>query len=116
MMKEITNVDSVTSAGTNADSSNLGEAYSVSQNGTKPNVSGSYVYAFQYCQCIYESSFATMSIHRTYKSAYKRMKIHKLEAFKEWMDMRKESRLTFKFGESERWSIKKLKIEEDWEL
>lgn len=41
MMKEITNVDSVPSAGTDVDSSNLVETYSVSQNGTKPNVGSS---------------------------------------------------------------------------
>jgi hypothetical protein len=38
MTKEITNVNSNSSAETGADSNNLVEAYSVSQNGTKPNV------------------------------------------------------------------------------
>lgn len=38
MIIESTNVDSNSSAGTDVDSSNLAEAYSVSQNGTKPNV------------------------------------------------------------------------------
>jgi hypothetical protein len=43
MMKEFTNVDSNSSAGTDAQSSNSVEACSVSQNGTKPNVVCSFL-------------------------------------------------------------------------
>lgn len=77
---------------------------------TKLYVGSSFVYAFQYCPCTYESAFATMSIHRTYKSAYKRMKIHKLELFEEWMNQSRWSKKRFKFGWSEKWAVKKIKI------
>jgi len=31
------------------------------------------VYSFHYCSCVYESAFATMSLHRTKKGAYDAM-------------------------------------------
>jgi hypothetical protein len=71
-----------------------------------------YVYAFQHCHCIYESSFYTMSIHLTYKGAYKRMKKHKLDGFQEWIMQSKFHRLRYKFGAIELWDIIKIKIED----
>lgn len=47
-MKEITKDDSNSSAGTGVDNSKLVEDYSVSQNGTKPNVSGSLIVSFDF--------------------------------------------------------------------
>lgn len=34
----------------------------------------SNLYTFEYCDCIHESTFATMSIHRTKQGAYKAMR------------------------------------------
>ena len=39
------------------------------------------VYAFQFNDCIYESTYATMSLHRTKKGAYLAMRKYLLE---EW--------------------------------
>ena len=89
---------------------------SSSQTIAKPIVGGSFVYAFQYCYCIYESSFCTISIHRSYKNAYNRMKKHKIEAFNDWFSRSKWAKSRFKFGETEKWHVKKIKIEDDWEL
>lgn len=43
------------------------------------------VYAFKYCDCVYESSYATISLHRSKEGADKAMEAHKLER-KEWYD------------------------------
>jgi hypothetical protein len=40
-----------------------------------------YVYAFQWCDCVYESGFTTISLHETYAGAYKAMR---KEILKEW--------------------------------
>ena len=37
------------------------------------------IYEFLYCSCIHESSYATMSLHRTKEGAEKAMKKHKIE-------------------------------------
>lgn len=73
------------------------------------------VYAFQYCSCIYESSFYTVSLHRTQKSAELAMEFHKneaLEEFNEVYDNEIIKEFGFKFGENEEWCVTEIKIQE----
>lgn len=42
------------------------------------------VYAFRYNSCIYESSWATISLHYTKAGAYKALRAHRRMAFEEW--------------------------------
>jgi hypothetical protein len=46
------------------------------------------IYEFLYCSCIYESSYAPISLHRTKAGAYKAMKKHKVDTFMERYDKR----------------------------
>jgi hypothetical protein len=64
------------------------------------------VWAFQYTYCIYESSFETISLHKTAKGAYKAMKKHILKEYEEW----RERKQMFKHGEMEDWRVIKIKI------
>lgn len=69
------------------------------------------VYAFMYCGCIYESSFATVSLHRTKEGAEKAMEAHKAEK-KEWHDKMyaDEDEEDFQFGEFEDWIVEPIEI------
>jgi len=72
------------------------------------------VYEFLYCSCIHESSFGTISVHRTKTGAYKAMKKHILEAYAAWYDSRimhgKPKYYTDKFGEHESWKVGAIQI------
>lgn len=71
------------------------------------------VYAFMYCGCIYESAYATISLHRTPEGAQKAMEFHKNELKKEFDEMYSEEELIefgFKFGENEAWCVKPIEI------
>lgn len=69
------------------------------------------VYAFMYCGCIYESSFATVSLHRTKEGAEKAMEAHKAEK-KEWHDKMyaDEDEEDLQFGEFEDWIVEPIEI------
>jgi hypothetical protein len=77
-----------------------------------------YVWAFLYCPCIHESSFATVSLHKTEKGAEIAMEFHKENERKEHEEMysnlsiSEKSELYVEFGNNEAWDIKKLPIEE----
>lgn len=71
-----------------------------------------YVYEFLYCGCIYESSYATMSVHKTIRGAYNAMKAHRLKTFNEWRKEPNEFRRDNLDTVHQDWFIKKTKIEE----
>lgn len=68
------------------------------------------VYAFMYCGMIYESSYATISLHRTRKGAEMAMEFHKAELKKEWDDMYKDEEPPYEFGHFEAWAVEEVKI------
>lgn len=45
------------------------------------------IYAAQYNSCIYESSFGTISLHRTYEGAEKVIKDMKAEVLVNWTNL-----------------------------
>ena len=69
-----------------------------------------YVYQFLYCSCIYESAYATMSIHESLVGAYKAMKEHRLKIFNEWRERPNIYRNDFKDTFSQSWTIQKTEI------
>ena len=76
-------------------------------------VIGSYVYAFQYCHCIHESSYTTMSLHSTEKGAQIAMEFHKEARRKEFHEWEKEiDNYSFTFGEDEGWNVYRFTISE----
>ena len=44
------------------------------------------VYAFNYCSCICESGFETITLHKTKRGAYKAMRAFLLKEWAEYMD------------------------------
>lgn len=73
---------------------------------TEEAVVGSYVWAFQYCHCIHESSYATMSLHTTEKGAEMAMEFHKEVKRKEFHEWGKQiDNYSFNFGDDEGWNI-----------
>lgn len=72
------------------------------------------LYAFRYCDCIFESSHATKSLHRTRKGAEIALEFHKNEKRKEYEEVypTEEDREEFPFGTHEDWDIEEIKIED----
>lgn len=68
------------------------------------------VYAFLYCDCIYESGYTTMSLHKTQRGAEIAMEFHKAKAKKEYENIHSEFEPTFDFGEMEGWIIQEMEI------
>ena len=69
------------------------------------------VYSFQYTYCIYESAFATISLHKTAKGAYNAMKKHILKEYKDWREEGiRYGKQTFKHGQYEDWRIVAIPI------
>ena len=72
-----------------------------------------FIWAFNYCPCIHESGWITISLHRTKKGAKKAMCEHKKEKEKEYKRIYSEdddSEIFGKFGEMEQWTIMKKEI------
>ena len=69
------------------------------------------IYAFLYCPNIYESAWATMSLHYSKEGAEKAMEEHKQKELEEWNQLYDEDEVDFKFGECEDWKVEKIKIE-----
>lgn len=64
------------------------------------------IYAFNYCPCIHESAWATISLHYSEEGAIKAMNEHKEEKREEFDDMYKEEEeLSFEFGTFEDWYV-----------
>ncbi len=68
------------------------------------------VYEFIYCDCIYESAYATVSMHKTLAGAYKSMRSNLLKEYDDWYNNRimfgKDRDRTDKFGIFSRWSVR----------
>jgi len=72
--------------------------------GTKKKI----IYEFLYCSCVHESSWATMSLHKTKEGAKKAMKKHKSaerRRFNKIYEDSPELKEIVKFGEHENWCI-----------
>lgn len=84
----------------------------------KSGVSDSYVWAFLYCHCIHESSFGTVSLHKTEKGAEIAMEFHKENERKEHEEMyanlsiSEKSELYTEFGQNKAWDIQKFPVGE----
>jgi len=63
------------------------------------------VYEFCYCDCIYESAAATVSIHLSKKGAWEAMKKHKLEVYEEWFRMSSSYKKRIKYTFPKAWFI-----------
>ena len=71
------------------------------------------VFEFAYSDCIHESGYVTMSIHKTRKGAEMALDHHKNDAYKEWLEMYTPSeRWLRKFGSMENWIIKETELKE----
>ena len=77
-----------------------------------------YVWEALYCDCIYESSFATISVHKTEKGAKKSIKEHEANVKKEHAEMYsvakgydKHPLEGFKYNDFKEWDINKIKLE-----
>jgi len=72
------------------------------------------LYEFLYCSCIYESSYQTMSLHKTKWGAYLAMRKFIESNYASWYDRRilygKNKWLAEKFGETERWKVSPIKV------
>lgn len=72
------------------------------------------VYSFEYCEMIYESSYGTMSLHKSKSGAYKAMREYILSSYSDWYNERiiygKYGNGREKFGSYERWRIIKIEI------
>lgn len=58
------------------------------------------IYEALYCCCIHESSFATLSLHKTKSGAEKAIKEHKKLTKKEWDDSHKGTSKSDKYFKS----------------
>jgi hypothetical protein len=74
------------------------------------------VYKFLYCSCIFESSYSTISLHRTKAGAYKAMRHHIMTEYQNWYEDRirfgKNKDLGQKFGCHEAWTIDEQEVYE----
>jgi hypothetical protein len=72
------------------------------------------VYAFLYCCDIHESSYATMSLHKTLKGAEMAMEFHRNEAKKKHDEIydRPMDVIEYPFGKSEDWLVKEFTIDD----
>jgi hypothetical protein len=72
------------------------------------------LYQALYCDCIHESSYFTISIHRTTEGAQKAIDIHKAFMMKEWEEdyPTQEEREKFPFGQHEDWKVHKTELKD----
>ena len=69
------------------------------------------VYAFLYNSCIYESSWATVSLHYSKECAEKAMQEHKQKELDKFNEMyANDNELGFKFGEYEDWCVQPIEV------
>ena len=73
------------------------------------------VYEFLHTDCIYESAYRTISIHRTKAGAYKAMRKHIEEEYAQWRNDSIElgkSPFNHKFGTHEAWKIRTIELQD----
>ncbi len=69
------------------------------------------IYKALYNCCVHESSYATISIHKTKEGAEKAIEIHKAKEKEEFDKIYKDNNeFNFKFGEHENWDIAKTEL------
>lgn len=70
------------------------------------------LYAFLYNSCIYESSWATISLHYSKEGAEKAMQEHEQKALDEFNEIYNDDGYDFgfKFGEHEDWRVEEINI------
>lgn len=75
-----------------------------------------FVFEAQYCPCIHESSYATLSIHRTKEGATQAVIDSMVEEFESYKELMKGDNRNFwtlkKFGEHEDWEVRETKIDD----
>lgn len=69
-----------------------------------------YLYSFEYNPDIFDSCAETMSIHRTYKGAYKNLRRFLLDKHEQWLELPKKYRESYCIEYSERYFIRKIKL------
>lgn len=75
------------------------------------------VYAFEYCPNIYESSYGTISLHRTRKGAEIALEFHRNTAKKEYDEYYKSickdlPNYPYEFGQFENWRVVEIEIQD----
>lgn len=78
------------------------------------------IYQALYCSCIHESSYATLSLHKTKGGAERAINFHKMEVYKEYEKMydpiENKDQIKHEFVEDymrhEAWSIGESTLEE----
>lgn len=75
------------------------------------------IYLFEHCACLYESSYALISAHKTPHGAYKAMKAHKWQCWQDERDLELRYGVDKSWGPSEYcqaelWRIRKIEIKE----
>lgn len=68
------------------------------------------VYAFLYNPCIHESSWGTVSLHKTRRGAEMALEFHKAEQKREWDYIYKGEEPPFEFGAMESWIVEEIDI------
>jgi len=65
------------------------------------------IFEFGYTDCVYESSFAAISLHRSRKGAETAMYLHKEERRKVWLECypTKKEQKEMPFGTFEAWKV-----------
>ncbi len=73
-----------------------------------------FIYEALYCDCVHESSYATLSVHKTKKGAYTAMKQHKVNTYLRWYNDRilygKDKIYGFPYNFAQNWSIRKVEL------
>lgn len=67
-------------------------------------------YLAQYNDCIYESSFATLSVHLSKEGAEKAVQEHKDKTYKEWEEMPNDYKKEYKYDEDIAWKVREIEI------
>lgn len=76
------------------------------------------IYSFLYCPCIYESSYQTISLHKTKRGAYNAMRKYLIDNYLEWDEKRRQIKKWQryyhynKFGVDQKWKVKAVNIED----
>lgn len=70
------------------------------------------LYSALYCPCIHESSYGTLSIHRTKQGAEDAVEIHIAEEYANWRAYRDDYFTDERFSQHEDWDIGKIEIQE----
>lgn len=73
------------------------------------------VYAFEHLECIHESAFYVVSLHKTKQGAYKAMREDLIYRYNDWRNSNlmyghEPICMRFKFGESQRWRVKEMAV------